>query len=291
MTKDKYEKGEKKSDSKRETWESLKALGNEHFQHRKYDQAQKAYSKAIQKAPTNGVLYTNRALCKIKVKKFDDACADAREAIHHCPNSVKGHYLLGTALIHLERYDDALGPLQTAQRYATDQRKNFGEEIAQSIRLAKKKRWEAAEKKRQEQEVELESYLINLINTDKEKKLNLVDLDEEGAKRSAKEVEKDSEKRISQVKDIFKSFDERRKNREVPDFLCDKISFDLLKDPVITPSGITYNRKDIEEHLQKVGHFDPVSSKKLTPDMLVPNLVMKEVVHTFIEENEWAEDY
>ena len=38
MTKDKYEKGEKKSDSKRETWESLKALGNEHFQHRKYDQ-------------------------------------------------------------------------------------------------------------------------------------------------------------------------------------------------------------------------------------------------------------
>ena len=48
---------------------------------------------------------------------------------------------------------------------------------------------------------------------------------------------------------------------------------------------------DIEEHLQKVGHFDPVSSKKLTPDMLVPNLVMKEVVHTFIEENEWAEDY
>ena len=45
------------------------------------------------------------------------------------------------------------------------------------------------------------------------------------------------------MKDIFKSFDERRKNREVPDFLCDKISFDLLKDPVITPSGITYNRK------------------------------------------------
>ena len=26
---------------------------------------------------------------------------------------MKGHYLLGTALIHLERYDDALGPLQT----------------------------------------------------------------------------------------------------------------------------------------------------------------------------------
>ena len=48
---------------------------------------------------------------------------------------------------------------------------------------------------------------------------------------------------------------------------------------------------DIEEHLQKVGHFDPVSSRKLTSDMLVPNLVMKEVVSIFIEENEWSEDY
>ena len=48
---------------------------------------------------------------------------------------------------------------------------------------------------------------------------------------------------------------------------------------------------DIEEHLQKVGHFDPVTSSKLTSDMLIPNLVMKEVVENFVEENEWAVDY
>ena len=75
-----------------------------------------------------------------------------------------------------------------AQRYATDQRKNFGEEIAQSIRLAKKKRWETAEKKRQEQEVELESYLIDLINLDKERKINLVELEDEGALKTAKVI-------------------------------------------------------------------------------------------------------
>lgn len=38
--------------------------------------------------------------------------------------------------------------------------------------------------------------------------------------------------------------------RDVPDFLCGKISFELMRDPVITPSGITYDRKDIVEHLQ-----------------------------------------
>ena len=32
---------------------------------------------------------------------------------------------------------------------------------------------------------------------------------------------------------------------DVPEYLCDKISFELLKDPVITPSGHTYEREVI----------------------------------------------
>ena len=42
----------------------------------------------------------------------------------------------------------------------------------------------------------------------------------------------------------------RIQKREIPDYLCGKISFELLREPVITPSGITYERKDIIEHLQ-----------------------------------------
>ena len=97
--------------------------------------------------------------------------------------SVKGHYLLGQALYQLERYDESLKSLQTvrsfifskglkifsqAQSLATDQRRNFGEEIAQSIRLTKRKRWEVMENKRKLQEIELESYLINLVLKDNE---------------------------------------------------------------------------------------------------------------------------
>lgn len=38
--------------------------------------------------------------------------------------------------------------------------------------------------------------------------------------------------------------------RDIPDYLCGKISFELMREPCITPSGITYDRTDIEEHLQ-----------------------------------------
>ncbi|KAF8386015.1 hypothetical protein PRIPAC_75157 [Pristionchus pacificus] len=87
---------------------------------------------------------------------------------------------------------------------------------------------------------------------------------------------------------LFAQVDDRRRRREIPDYLCGKISFELLEDPVITPSGITYDRADIREHLQRVGHFDPVTRAPLEEDQLIPNLAMREVVDNFLSENPWA---
>lgn len=100
-----------------------------------------------------------------------------------------------------------------------------------------------------------------------------------------------TQKRINELNDLFAQVDERRQKREVPDYLCGRISFELMRDPVITPSGITYDRRSIITHLRKVGHFDPLSRQPLTEDKLIPNLAMKEVVHAFLEENPWAETY
>ena len=104
-------------------------------------------------------------------------------------------------------------------------------------------------------------------------------------------VEIETDRRVSEVSQLFSKVDDRRQKRDVPDYLCGKISFEILKDPVITPSGITYDRKDIEEHLQRVGHFDPVTRTKLTQDQLISNYAMKEVVDAFLMENEWANEY
>ena len=103
------------------------------------------------------------------------------------------------------------------------------------------------------------------------------------------DVESVYEKSINELNRLFTENDTRRRKREIPDFLCGKISFELMTDPVITPSGITYDRSDIEQHLQRVGHFDPVTRKDLTIDQLIPNLAMKEVIETFVSENPWVD--
>lgn len=62
------------------------------------------------------------------------------------------------------------------------------------------------------------------------------------------------DKYLADMDELFSQVDEKRKKRDIPDYLCGKISFELMREPCITPSGITYDRKDIEEHLQVRAH-------------------------------------
>ncbi|PSN34119.1 E3 ubiquitin-protein ligase CHIP [Blattella germanica] len=233
----------------------LKDQGNRLFSLKKYEDAVSCYTKAIIKNPNMPTYFTNRALCHLKMKRWEASCQDCRRALDMDANLVKGHFFLGQALLEMDNYDEAIKHLQRAKDLAREQKLNFGDDIASQLRAARKKRWNVQEEKRIAQEIELQ------------------------------------DNNTSELNSIFAKVDDRRRKRDVPDYLCGKISFEILRDPVITPSGITYERKDIEEHLQRVGHFDPVTRVKLTQDQLIPNFAMKEVVDAFLQENEWALDY
>lgn len=186
---------------------------------------------------------------------------------------------------------------------AKEQKLNYGDDITSVLRQARKRRFQLREEQRIAQDIELQTYLNQLLAEDAERKLTALNEQEiikDGDNKSgtdasssdlARRKEEIEEKRdicTAHLNDLFAKVDDRRRKREVPDYLCGKISFEILQEPVITPSGITYERKDIEEHLQRVGHFDPVTRVRLTQDQLIPNLAMKEVVDTFLQENEWA---
>ena len=201
------------------------------------------------------------------------------------------NFFLGKALLERDNLDEAIKHLQRANDLAKEQKLNFGDDIAIQLRIARKKRWTIQEEKRIQQEIELQTYLNRLILEDRDRKIDDLRNTGEDVDIQVELVEIETDRRVSDVSQLFSKVDERRQKRDVPDYLCGKISFEILKDPVITPSGITYDRKDIEEHLQRVGHFDPVTRTKLTQDALIPNYAMKEVVDSFLCENEWAHDY
>jgi len=285
--------GKSKLSGSRQSDKDFKEQGNKYFNACKYDNAIECYSKAIALNPGIPTYYTNRALCYIKNNRFQLAVQDSRAALDRDSSLVKGHFYLGTALLELEKVDEAILHLQSAYEFTKkDPGSYYDDTIASKIRLAKKKKWNAQEEKRIQQEIDLQTYINRLILEDRDRKLESLKAEdtteevEEAHRMSQIEVEAD--KYVAQVNSLFIKVDERRSRREVPDYLCGKISFELLKDPCITPSGITYDRKDITEHLERVGHFDPITRTKLTQDMLIPNYAMKEVVDDFISNNEWA---
>lgn len=71
---------------------------------------------------------------------------------------------------------------------------------------------------------------------------------------------------------------------DVPEWMLDPISFDILRDPVVTPSGITYEKATLMECLQKNGYKDPITRTSLHAVDLVPNLALKESVRQYIQE-------
>lgn len=275
----------------------LKEQGNKLFSVRKYDDAISCYTKAIVKNPSTATFFTNRALCYLRLKQWELAIQDCKRALELDRRLIKGHYFMGLALTETNHNEEAISSLSKAHELAKEMKKNYGDDITGAIRHAKRKRWNQIEEKRIQQEIELQTYLNSLIKDDAERKKNKLK-SEAGSPDSSVDcdikmqaIEEEKNKRVVQLNEIFAQVDDRRKKRDVPDCLCGRISFELMRDPVITPSGITYDRKDILEHLQRVGHFDPVTRTDLKENQLIPNLAMKEVIDNYLEENPWAEEF
>ncbi|XP_033092252.1 E3 ubiquitin-protein ligase CHIP isoform X5 [Trachypithecus francoisi] len=285
--------------------QELKEQGNRLFVGRKYPEAAACYGRAI-------------------MQQHEQALADCRRALELDGQSVKAHFFLGQCQLEMESYDEAIANLQRAYSLAKEQRLNFGDDIPSALRIAKKKRWNSIEERRIHQESELHSYLSRLIAAERERELEECQRNHEGDEDDSHVraqqacIEAKHDKYMADMDELFSQVDEKRKKRDIPDYLCGKISFELMREPCITPSGITYDRKDIEEHLQvrlrlgeqgqqhgpgptdcplpflslqRVGHFDPVTRSPLTQEQLIPNLAMKEVIDAFISENGWVEDY
>ena len=270
----------------------LKDQGNKYFNANKFESAIESYSKAIALNPAVPTYYTNRALCYMKCNRWPQAVQDAKAALERDSGLVKGHFYLGTSLLELDKLDEAIKHLQTAFELAKKDPSSYSDDtISSKLRIARKKKFALQEEKRVQEEIDLQSYLNRLILEDKDRRISKLREENENYDEISSDianVEEDSDRSVAELNSLFGKVDDRRQKRDVPDYLCGKISFEILKDPVITPSGITYDRKDIVEHLERVGHFDPVTRTKLTQDMLVANYAMKEVVDDFVSKNEWS---
>lgn len=155
-------------------------------------------------------------MCYLKLKKWEQSYQDCRRALDIDQNFLKGHFFLGQSLMELEAYDEAIKHLQRAYDLAKEQKRNFGDDIAIQLRLARKKRFQLQEEKRICQEIELQSYLNRLIREDMENRVAKIKLDddtqnEETIKDAQQQIEQECENSMTELNNIFAKVDDRRR--------------------------------------------------------------------------------
>jgi hypothetical protein len=228
----------------------------------------------------------------MRQRQFEKGLQDARKSIELNEKWIKGHYYVrasssyisylkdqakdgdkaGQCLVDLGRPSEALSPLKKAYQLALGDNVDLALELVDYIRQTRKAKWELSEVQRRARESDLFGYLSASLQRDRERQIGLCP-DTEWTS-----INERYDSKLAAIHDLF----DRAETRPgpVPDAFLGKISFELMLDPVVTPSGITYDRTELRDHLRKIGPFDPLSREPLKADDLIPNLALKGIFWT-----------
>mmetsp|Transcript_15939 Transcript_15939/g.33890 ORF Transcript_15939/g.33890 Transcript_15939/m.33890 type:complete len:260 (-) Transcript_15939:282-1061(-) len=251
--------------------------GKLYFQKGKFTAAAESYTEAITLEPTVAALYQNRALCFQKLSRWADVLADSEQALKLLESSgsssVKALYLQGTANLNLRRLDSAQESFERAlSQSSSPEFASYRPSIEKGLCSVHAQKWEE-EQARLESEDHANYSLVQDLITE------AAQLD--GHTQALHDLE-------TQVADLCRRAVAQRERPQVPECLCCQITFEVIKDPVLTPSGQTFERDAIECHLAQNGQWDPVTRHPLTKAQLVPNHALRLVVEDFVKRNPWA---
>lgn len=277
---------------------ALKEQGNEYFKAGQYKEAENYYGQAIAVRTTDPKLFQNRALARIRLSDWRGAEYDSRKAIELDDKSMKAHFYLAQALLNLRHVGEAHSEALRAYQMCIQSNDASAETVGQVVLRAKQAVWQMKETQRLREmndtlatvETVMEQQLARDL-AEVASRFNRMEIGEMGRGEEIQQLQQEWEERRRNIRAAFEVEGRAEtKERIVPDWMVDPISFEVMHDPVITPSGVSYERVGLLRHLKQSG-TDPLTREKISPDRLVSNVGLKQACAEFLERNGWAVDW
>ncbi|KAJ5931841.1 hypothetical protein N7516_006330 [Penicillium verrucosum] len=282
--------------------QELKAKGNELFKSKDYSGAEDFYSQAIQKNPKDATFFTNRAVTRIKLAKWADVEHDARAAIEiyglKNPIALKSHYYLAEALLALQRPQEAHDVASDAYQQSLAAKNSQTENLSRIVLRAKQQLWAVRETSRMRELNETLGSVEALVEADVTRALAELqgrfergEIGEIGFGEDQRSLREDAETKVRNLREAFRvASNGDIQERVVPDYLIDGITFEIMHDPVITPSGVSFDRLGITKYVEKSG-VDPLTRAPISVHDLRSNYALKAACEEFLTNNGWAVDW
>jgi STIP1 family protein 1 len=281
--------------------EQLKNQGNTHFKNAEYDSAETCYSQAITKNSKNPLLFTNRANARLKLEKWEGVIDDCLRSVELMKENMKAYFYLAQAQIAINHPNEALSSALRAYELCTtsSQQTSNAATISALVLRCKKAKWDIRERERIRRRKDLLADLEGTLETQYKKEAQEIEarietgeLGRVEGQEEKSEQQREWEKKRDDLRTAFALSDpENLGKREVPDYLVDGITFEIMHDPVVTKNGRSYERATLIEHLKR-NPTDPLTREPLTIPELRPNISLKEACTEFMEENKgWVYDW
>ena len=170
---------------------------------------------------------------------------------------------------HLQSYD-----------LARDKEDQIMDEIWRTIARVSYRQWERAAQVRQEQDALLKSRLAALLHDAHQQ--DQQDHPDDPHLNQKQECE------VEALESLFSRAAAADRPQELPSCLTCVLTMDVFRDPVVAPSGFSYENSVLKEHLERVGSFDPVTRQPIDKAELVKNLNLRSAAHLYLKEHPWA---
>ncbi|KIW61111.1 hypothetical protein PV05_01271 [Exophiala xenobiotica] len=283
---------------------SFREQGNERFKAGDYKEAEELYSAAIaEHSRSDPKVFANRSLTPLKLQDWQGAESDARKAIElygpkNEAQAMKSHYYLAQALLPQRHVGEALSEAKHAYTTCLENKDSSAELIGQFILKAKQAQWQAKETARLRELNATQALVEDLLNQqldrdkkDVEDRFARQEIGETGRREEIEELEREADERRSNIRKAFEnSANPDTVERVVPDWLIDPITFEVMHDPVVTSTGVSYERTSLHRHIKAHG-CDPLTRQPLKMDQLIPNVALKNACSEFLDKNGWAVDW
>ncbi|CAG8391046.1 unnamed protein product [Penicillium salamii] len=252
--------------------------------------------------PHDATFFTNRAITRIKLAKWADVEHDARAAIDiyglKNPTALKSYFYLAQALLSLQRPQEAHDVASEAYKRSLAAKNAQSENLSDIVLRAKQHIWAARETSRVRELNETLGAVEALVEADVTRalaelqgRLDRGEIGEIGFGEDQRALREDAELKVHNLREAFRIASKGEvQTRVVPDHLVDGITFEIMHDPVITPSGASFDRIPITKYVEKAG-VDPLTRAPMTVKDLRNNYALKAACEEFLTHNGWAVDW